>query len=57
MAFLPENIGKFLNQLSAGENHRWGHMGHGGTDYPVPFDVNTIDQLKTILCIGVSCGR
>ena len=49
MAFLPENIGKFLNQLSAGKITVGGHMGHGGTDYPVPFDVNTIDQLKTIL--------
>lgn len=48
-AFLPENIGKLLNQLSAGKITVGGHMGHGGTDYPVPFDVNTIDQLKTIL--------
>lgn len=48
-AFLPDDIAKMLNQISVGKVTVGGHMGHGGTDYPVPFDVSTIDMLKTTL--------
>lgn len=43
MAFLPENISKFLETLGKGT------VKVNGQEYPVPFDVNTIDQLKTTL--------
>lgn len=43
MAFLPENVSNFLNTLGKGS------VKVNGQEYPVPFDVNTIDQLKTIL--------
>lgn len=42
-AFLPEQIGTLLNQLGQGT------VKVGGREYPVPFDVNTIDSLKTTL--------
>jgi len=42
-AFLPESVGKVLDQIAAGT------VKVGGQEHPVPFDVNTIDQLKTIL--------
>jgi len=43
MAFLPEPIGKMLNQLGAGK------VKVNGQEFDVPFDVNSIDQLKTML--------
>ena len=43
MAFLPENVSKFLETLGKGS------VRVNGQDFPVPFDVNTIDQLKTTL--------
>lgn len=43
MAFLPEPIGKMLNQLGAGK------VRVNGQEFDVPFDVNSIDQLKTML--------
>jgi hypothetical protein len=43
MAFLPENVSKFLETLGKGT------VRVNGQDFPVPFDVNTIDQLKTTL--------
>jgi hypothetical protein len=42
-AFLPEQVGSLLNQLGAGK------VKVGGQEFPVPFDVNTIDSLKTTL--------
>lgn len=42
-AFLPGEIETMLNQISGGVVTR------GGKQYPVPFDVNTIDSLKTTL--------
>lgn len=42
-AFLPDDIGNLLNQISKGT------VTVGGKEYPVPFDVNTIDTLKTTL--------
>ena len=42
-AFLPDQIGTMLNQLGQGT------VKVGGREYPVPFDVNTIDSLKTTL--------
>ena len=42
-AFLPEQITKILNDLSKGETTV------GGKAYPTPFNVDTIDQLKTML--------
>lgn len=42
-AFLPENIGTMLNQISLGK------VTSGGREFDVPFDVNTIDNLKTML--------
>jgi hypothetical protein len=43
MAFLPENVSKFLETLGKGS------VKVNGQEFPVPFDVNTIDQLKTTL--------
>ena len=43
MAFLPEDVSNFLNTLGKGS------VRVNGQDFDVPFDVNTIDQLKTIL--------
>lgn len=41
--FLPGEIESMLNQISGGVVTR------GGKQYPVPFDVNTIDSLQTTL--------
>ena len=43
MAFLPEPVAKVLNQLGAGK------VKVNGQEFDVPFDVNSIDQLKTML--------
>jgi hypothetical protein len=43
MAFLPESVGKMLDQISKGE------VVVNGVTHPVPFNVNTIDALKTTL--------
>lgn len=43
LAFLPDEIGSMLDQISSGTVKR------GGQSYPVPFDVNTIDALETML--------
>ena len=43
MAFLPEPVAKVLNQLGAG------NVKVNGQEFDVPFDVNSIDQLKTML--------
>lgn len=42
-SFLPKEIESLLNQISAGE------MTIGGKTFPTPFNVDTIDQLKTVL--------
>jgi hypothetical protein len=42
-AFLPENIKTVLEQLKSGK------VTMGGKEYPVPFTVDTIDNLKTML--------
>lgn len=42
-SFLPESVGKMLDQIAAGT------VKVGGQEHPVPFDVDTIDQLKTVL--------
>lgn len=42
-AFLPENIKTVLEQLRSGK------VSMGGKDYPTPFTVDTIDNLKTML--------
>ncbi|MGL4573831.1 MAG: hypothetical protein ACRCV9_03480 [Burkholderiaceae bacterium] len=42
-AFLPAEVQKFLNQISTGSAR------FNGQTYETPFDVNTIDNLKTIL--------
>jgi hypothetical protein len=42
-AFLPENVGTLLNQIAAGE------VKVGGKVHQVPFNVDTIDSLKTTL--------
>lgn len=42
-AFLPENIKTVLDQL------RTGKVTMGGKEYPAPFTVDTIDNLKTML--------
>lgn len=42
-SFLPKEIETLLNQISAGR------VSIGGVDHPVPFNVDTIDQLKTVL--------
>lgn len=42
-SFLPPEVEKLLNQIQAGK------MSVGGQEYPVPFNVDTIDQLKTVL--------
>lgn len=42
-SFLPESVGKMLDQIAAGT------VTVGGQKHQVPFDVDTIDQLKTVL--------
>lgn len=42
-AFLPENIGNMLNQISLGK------ITSNGQTFDVPFNVNTLDNLKTML--------
>lgn len=42
-SFLPESVGKMLDQIAAGT------VTVGGQQHPVPFNVDTIDQLKTVL--------
>lgn len=42
-SFLPKEVETLLNQISAGR------VSIGGKDHPVPFNVDTIDQLKTVL--------
>jgi hypothetical protein len=42
-SFLPKEIETLLNQISAGE------VTIGGKTFPAPFNVDTIDQLKTVL--------
>lgn len=42
-SFLPKEVESLLNQISAGK------MTINGQEYPVPFNVDTIDQLKTVL--------
>lgn len=42
-AFLPESVGNLLNQLGQGK------IKVGGQEFPVPFNVDTIDNLKTML--------
>jgi hypothetical protein len=42
-AFLPENIKTVLDQLRSGK------VTMGGKEYPAPFTVDTIDNLKTML--------
>jgi hypothetical protein len=42
-SFLPESVGRMLDQIAAGT------VSIGGKSHAVPFDVNTIDQLKTVL--------
>lgn len=42
-AFLPENVGKLLEQI------RLGKATHGGQEFDVPFNVDVIDNLKTTL--------
>jgi hypothetical protein len=54
MAFLPEEIGTMLNQISEGQIKR------GGQTFNVPFDVDVIDNLKTMLAAasrGTSDGN
>jgi hypothetical protein len=43
LAFLPDDVGNMLDQISLGTVKR------GGQAYDVPFDVNTIDALETVL--------
>jgi hypothetical protein len=43
LAYLPEEIGNMLDQISVGQVTR------NGKTYPVPFDVNAIDVLETML--------
>ncbi len=43
LAFLPDEVGNMLDQISVGTVKR------GGQAYDVPFDVNTIDALETVL--------
>jgi hypothetical protein len=43
LAFLPENISSLLNQISKGV------VSMNGKDHPVPFTVDTIDMLKTMI--------
>ena len=42
-AFLPDNIGNMLNQISLGK------VTSNGQTFDVPFNVNTLDNLKTML--------
>lgn len=42
-AFLPESVGKLLEQI------RLGKATHGGQEFDVPFNVDVIDNLKTTL--------
>lgn len=42
-AFLPENIKTILDQIKTGK------VSMGGKEYPAPFTVDTIDNLKTML--------
>lgn len=42
-SFLPKEVENLLNQISAGK------MTINGKEFPVPFNVDTIDQLKTVL--------
>lgn len=42
-AFLPEQVGNMLNQLGKGK------VTVGGQEFPVPFNVDVIDNLKTML--------
>jgi hypothetical protein len=42
-AFLPDQVGNMLNQLGKGK------ITVGGQEFPVPFNVDTIDNLKTML--------
>lgn len=44
-AFLPAEIRNLVNDISLGQKT----LGHHGPTVDVPFNVNTIDQLKTIL--------
>ena len=43
MAFLPDNIGKMLNDISAGQ------IKANGQTFDVPFNAQTVDTLKTML--------
>ena len=43
LAFLPENVGKMINQISAGQ------ITVNGVTHQVPFNVNTLDNLKTVI--------
>ena len=43
MAFLPENIGRMLNDISAGVTRV------GGQEFPVPFTPQVVDNLKTMM--------
>lgn len=49
-AFLPENVKTLLNQISSGK------INVNGREVPTPFDVNTVDQLKTILSNAAQSG-
>lgn len=42
-AFLPDSVGKLLEQIRAGK------ISQGGRDFDVPFNVDVIDNLKTTL--------
>jgi len=50
-AFLPDNINTLL------ENIRNGVIKKGGAEYPVPFDVDTIDALKTTLAKATRASK
>lgn len=43
LAFLPSNVSDMLNQISKGS------VTVNGVEHPVPFDVNTLDNLKTVI--------
>ena len=49
-AFLPADVRRTLNQISRGE------VTMGGKPYPVPFDVDAIDSLKTTLSNAMQRG-